>query len=115
MATRIVKLTVENGQTNGLWSRIDSPGKITRFERLLTPSNTPSTTFSISVRRPENPSIVYPVKLVDGTNWSITVNGLGSYTANALAPLANQLDGLEWQPSLGVAPTGDAVFELEII
>ena len=100
---------------NGLWTRIDQPGNITRLARLLTPSNTPSTTLSISVRRPENPSFEYPVKNVDGSLWSVTVNGLGSYTTNALAPLANQLDGLEWRPTLGIAPTGNAVFELEII
>ncbi|ESA39096.1 hypothetical protein N836_28895 [Leptolyngbya sp. Heron Island J] len=115
MTTRIVKLTVPDGQTDGEWATIDKPSTLTRFARLLTPPNTPSTTLTLSVRRPENPSAVYSVKLADGTGWSITVDGLGSYTADALAPLANQIDGLEWRPTLGTAPTGDAVFELEII
>ena len=115
MATRIIKLTVGNGQTLGLWQPIDKPSTITRFVRLLTPANTPATDLSLSVRRPQAPSVIYPVKIDDGTNWSITVGGLGSYTIDALAPLANQLDGLEWRPTLGTAPTGNAVFELEII
>ena len=111
---RRVEFTIADSATDSDWINAENASgpQLTKLGALYTPTGTPSTTISVAVRDANNPAVEYPVKDSGGSALSITVNGLGAYGADVLAPLSSLVEGKQWQLTLGTANTSGSAIKL---
>ena len=111
MARRI-EFTIANSATVSDWVSAENASgpNMTKLGALYTPTGTPSTTVTFTVRDANNAATEYPVKDSAGSALSVTVDGLGAYGADVLAPLSSLAEGKQWKITLGTAnSSGSAI------
>lgn len=111
---RRAEFTIANSATTSDWVNVGNAAGplMTKLGALYTPTGTPSTTVSVTVRDANNSAAQYPVKKTDGTAFSITVNGLGVYGADVLAGLSSLIEDRQWCLTLGTANSSGAAIKL---
>lgn len=116
ISTAEIDLSIASGDTQSAWVAVRGNARLTKLMALECPAGGPVTTLSVHTRPLDGSGNGLPVIAADtmGENFALNITADGGiFPADALAPLAAQVDR-EWRLTLGSAAGVDLAIKLRL-